>query len=175
MATKIKSLWYQFTVGKYVATMQEKVFLGSDDGLWCQKNRQIQWNKGFLIWTMAFWEKRDFFMIKNFCIPSSFCTLLERTQNTFTELTEKNRNCWFDANFFAPSCCEWAFEGWDEFCAGRRHAAVRHKNRRCTWRKVPRFEFKSCDDVYFCQPVCAVSVDISSLSITLNDFKKLTV
>ena len=42
--------------------------------------------------------------MKTFCVPSPFFTLLERTQNSFTELTEKNWNCWFDANCLAPSC-----------------------------------------------------------------------
>ena len=66
--------------------MIEKFFVDSDNGLCIQKNRQIQWNKGFLIWTMAFWEKRDFLIIKTFYFPSPFFTeisLLERTQSWF--------------------------------------------------------------------------------------------
>ena len=39
----------RITVRIYVATTIEKFFLGSDDGLCIQKNRQIQWDKGFLI------------------------------------------------------------------------------------------------------------------------------
>ena len=51
---------YLFTVRLYVAIIHEKFFLGSDNCSCTQKNRQIQWDQGFLIWTMAFWEKKRF-------------------------------------------------------------------------------------------------------------------
>ena len=91
------------TVGIFVATMIEKFFVDSDNGLCIQKNRQIQWNKGFLIWTMAFWEKRDLVIMKKFWFPCTF--LMSRT--------------WQQA---------WIYL-------------------KIMW-KVPRFEFKPCDDSY---------------------------
>ena len=93
----------------YVATMQEKVFLGSDDSLWYQKNRQIQWNEGFFISTVAFWEKRDLLTLILFYFPCPWC--------------------------WAPGL------------------ATGLNLLKIIW-KVPRFEFKCCDDCYFCQLLC---------------------
>ena len=61
---------FQYTVRIYVATTIEKFFLDSDDGLCIKKNWQIQWDETFLIWTMAFWEKWCFLIMKVFCFPS---------------------------------------------------------------------------------------------------------
>ena len=77
MVTKAEN-WYfcEITVRIYVVTTIEKFFLDSDDGLCIKKIRQIQWDETFLIWTMAFWEKWGFLIMKVFCFPSYWSGLI---------------------------------------------------------------------------------------------------
>ena len=88
-----------FTVCIYVARIHEKLFLGSDDGLCCQKNRQIQCNQGFFIWTVAFWEIRDFLIKKSFYFPCYFFT-----QITLERFRDLSLNIAMMFTFVNPLC-----------------------------------------------------------------------
>ena len=111
-SSHFERFYEELTVGLYVATMQEKLFRSSDDNLWHQKNRQIQWNEGFFISTVAFWEKRDFLKLISFYFP---CTRMPALR-----------------------------------------LATGLNLLKIIW-KGPRFEFKCCDDCYFCQLLCQFS------------------
>ena len=103
-----------------------------------------------MIWTMAFWVKRDFFMMKTFFFPSPFFTFLERTQNTFTELTEIWRK------FFGLVLLI-AFWGLRLICAGQCHVRRATALNLHVWEEYERF-----------RDICHKPCDVSSQLLFLN-------